>query len=67
MTDTGPRAVCAADICVVGGRGVMLGGGGGGAEQHKATARGQGGEFGRPEHRDLLVSPSPPLFPNIIA
>ena len=67
MVDNWTGAVCAADIRVVGGRGVMLGGGGGGAERHKAAARVQGGEFGRPERRDLLVSPSHPLLPNIIA
>ena len=37
----------------------MLGGGGGDAEQHKATAQGQGGELGRLERSELLVSPSP--------
>ena len=45
----------------------MLGGGGGGAVRHKAMARGQGGEFGRSERRDLLVSLFPPPLPNIIA
>ena len=59
--------MCAADIRVVGGRGVMLGGGGGGAEPQKATARGQDGEFGRAERRDLLVSPSPPVLPDMLA
>ena len=45
----------------------MLGGGGGGAVRHKAMARGQGGEFGRSERRDLLVSPSPPILPDMLA
>ena len=45
----------------------MLGGGGCGVERLKAMARGQGGEFGRSERRDLLVSLFPPPPPNIIA
>ena len=45
----------------------MLGGGGGDAEQHKATAQGQGGELGRLERSELLVSPSPRAPPIILA
>ena len=45
----------------------MLGGGGGGAVRHKATVRGQGGEFGRLERPDLLVSTFLPTSPTILA